>query len=52
MSVWIITCCYKDGSGYGPIEAAFSSEEDARWQINLLVKHSDKKFQLHRLEVK
>jgi hypothetical protein len=52
MSVWIITCCYSDGSGYNLIEPAFHSEEEARWQINLLLKHSDKQFQLHRLGVK
>jgi hypothetical protein len=52
MSIWIITYCYSDGSGYNLIEPAFSNEEDARWQINLLLKHSDKKFQLHRLEVR
>ena len=51
-TVWVIHYAFHDGSGAHIVDRAFASEDEARWQIKLLVDLADgRKFSLHRLPV-
>ena len=41
LTVWIIHYTYFDGTGSGFVDCAFTSEEQARWQVKLLIDLSD-----------
>ena len=50
--VWVIHYQFYDGSGPNIVDRAYTSEEDARWQIKLLHDLCDgRQFSLHSLPV-
>ena len=50
--IWVIHYAYYDGSGHGIVDRAFTSEDEARWQIKLLHDLCDGRlFTLHSLPI-
>jgi hypothetical protein len=52
--IWVIHYRYYDGDAPGIVDRAYTSEEEARWQIKLLIDLSDgsgRTYTLHSLPV-